>query len=57
MDTEVFERSESNEMWARVMSRIRRVYKAQEMDNWPAKPSGLCNYCDIKKQKGCVYAR
>jgi hypothetical protein len=57
MDTEVFERSESNEMWARVMSRIRRVYKAQEMDNWPAKPSGLCGWCDVKKQKGCVYAR
>lgn len=57
MDTEVFERSKSNEMWGRVMNRIRRVYKAQESDNWPAKPSGLCGWCDVKKQKGCVYAR
>ena len=57
MDTEVFERSKSNEMWGRVMNRIRRVYKAQESDNWPAKPSGLCGWCDVKKQLGCVYAR
>jgi RecB family exonuclease len=57
MDTETFHRKDANKMWERVMSRIRRVYAAQEKDNWPAKPSGLCGWCDVKKQKGCVYAR
>ncbi len=57
MDTEVFERANSNAMWEKVVSRIRRVYKAKEADNWPAKPSGLCGWCDVKKQLGCQYAR
>jgi hypothetical protein len=57
IDTETFTRANANKMWENVMSRIRRVYKAQESNNWPAKPSGLCSFCDVAKQKGCVYAR
>ena len=57
IDTETFTRANANKMWENVMSRIRRVYKAQESNNWPAKPSGLCGWCDVKKQLGCVYAR
>lgn len=57
MDTETFERKNANKMWEEVMTRIRRVYKAHEADNWPAKPSGLCGWCDVKKQLGCPFAR
>lgn len=57
IDTETFERSHANKMWEEVITKIRRVYKAEEAGNWPAKPSGLCNYCDVKKQIGCIYAR
>lgn len=57
IDTETFERKDANKLWEKVMSDIRRVYKADETVNWPAKPSGLCGYCDVKKQLGCAYAR
>jgi len=57
MDTETYRREDSNKMWEEVMAKIRRVYKAAESDNWPAKPSGLCNFCDVRRQKGCVYAQ
>lgn len=57
IDTEEFSRDDSNTLWEKVMTDIRRVYKAQEADNWPAKPSGLCGWCDVKKQVGCQHAR
>ena len=57
LDTETFERKDANKMWEEVMTRIRRVYKAHEAGNWPAKSSGLCGWCDVKKQIGCTYAR
>lgn len=57
MDTEVFHRKDANKMWEEVISKIRRVYKSNDSGNWPAKPSGLCGWCDVKKQLGCVYAR
>lgn len=57
IDTEEFHRDDANRMWETVMAKIRRVYKAAEHDNWPAKPSGLCGWCDVKKQVGCSYAR
>lgn len=57
IDTETFNRADANKMWEKVMTKIRRVYKADETDTWPAKPSGLCGWCDVKKQLGCQYAR
>jgi hypothetical protein len=57
IDSESFKREDANRLWEGVMAKIRRVYKAAEADNWPAKPSGLCGWCDVKKQKGCSYAR
>lgn len=57
IDTETYHRKEANLLWEGVMARIRRVYAAAESDNWPAKPSGLCRFCDVAKQKGCIYAQ
>lgn len=57
MDTETYYRKDANKLWEEVIAKIRRVYKAQESDNWPAKPSGLCGWCDVRKQRGCKYAR
>ncbi len=57
LDTETFERKDANQMWEKVMAKIRRVYKAHEADNWPAKPTGLCGWCDVRTQKGCAYTK
>lgn len=55
VDTEIYYRKDANKLWEDVISKIRRVYRASESDNWPAKPSGLCNWCGFKPQ--CPYAR
>jgi RecB family exonuclease len=48
MDTEIYKREYVNSVWADIMRRIKRIYDALEHDTWPAKPSGLCNYCPAK---------
>ena len=48
MDTESYERSQSNEIWAKVLGKISRIYKSLDHDNWPAKPSGLCRFCPAR---------
>lgn len=48
MDTEVYSRENSNEIWAEVMKRIRRIHQSVEHDNWPARPSGLCRFCPAR---------
>lgn len=55
MDTEVYKRENSNEMWARLMTRINRIYESLERDSWPPKPSGLCPWCPAKHM--CDYAK
>lgn len=57
IDTEIYTRDQLNGIWASVMTKIRRVYKAAEHDVWPARPSGLCSWCDVKKQLGCAHSR
>ena len=57
IDTETYTREQLQGIWASVMTKIRRVYKASEHDVWPARPSGLCGWCDFKKQHGCEYSR
>jgi RecB family exonuclease len=54
MDTNTYERSEVNTIWAEIMRRIRRIYDAYEHDNWPARPSGLCRYCPCRHD--CEFA-
>ena len=55
MDTEVYSRGRSNELWAEVMGRIQRIHDAYDHGNWPARPSGLCRYCPCRHN--CDYAR
>jgi PD-(D/E)XK nuclease superfamily len=56
MDTETYHReSSSNELWADILGRIRRIYQSAETGNWPAKPSGLCKFCPARHD--CAYAR
>ena len=55
MDHEVYHRSQSNELWAKHMARIRRIYDSLENDNWPARPSGLCRFCPC--YSNCDYAQ
>jgi len=55
MDAEVYKREQSNEMWAKLMGRINRIYQSLENDNWPPKPSGLCRFCPARHM--CDYAK
>jgi len=55
MDTELFTVDKTNLMWADMLSRIERIQQSLDNDNWPAKPSGLCNWCPAKNI--CEYAK
>lgn len=48
MDTETYERVNINAAWAEIMGRIQRIHDAYDSGNWPARPSGLCNYCPAR---------
>jgi hypothetical protein len=48
MDTEIYSRLNTNELWQDILSRIQLIYKSMDHDNWPAKPSGLCRYCPAR---------
>lgn len=54
MDKEVYKRDNSSALWERLLTRIRRIEQSAEKDVWPAKPSGLCNFCPCKSF--CEYA-
>lgn len=47
-DKETYRREHLDAMWTRLLTRIHRVEKSLETDNWPAKPSGLCKFCPCK---------
>jgi CRISPR/Cas system-associated exonuclease Cas4 (RecB family) len=55
MDKEVYHRDDAHKMWEKLLSRIQRIEQAAESENWPAKPSGLCQYCPCKSF--CDYAK
>ena len=55
MDTEVFSADKTKTMWADMLARIERIHQSLEHDNWPAKPSGLCNWCPAKNI--CEFAK
>ena len=54
MDTETYTRADANKIWGEIMRRIQRIHDSFEHDNWPARPSGLCNWCPCKHD--CEYA-
>ena len=55
MDPYRYTRSMYNRLLDTTLSKINRVEEALVHDVWPAKPSGLCNYCPCKSF--CSYAK
>ena len=55
MDSETFTREQEAPIWEKILTKITRIEGALEHDNWPAKPSGLCNWCPCKSF--CEYAK
>jgi CRISPR/Cas system-associated exonuclease Cas4 (RecB family) len=55
MDKETYTRDQANDMWARLIKRIKRIEDSLEHNVWPAKPSGLCRFCPARHM--CDYAR
>ena len=45
IDQETYTREDAPKMWEKVNQKITRIEQSVETDNWPARPSGLCNYC------------
>ena len=55
MDTESYNRVDMHTIWGAVETKITRIEQSVEHDNWPARPSGLCNYCPAKSS--CKWAK
>ena len=55
MDHETYTRLDMPPIWQKILGKITRIEGALEHDNWPAKPSGLCNWCPCKSF--CEYAK
>jgi hypothetical protein len=55
---EQYERDDRHAIWERFMPRVKRLEVAFDKDQWPARPSGLCNgwcpvaTCEHNKTKG-----
>ena len=54
-DTEVYTSSNTNLMWADLLSRIEKINQSYIKGNFPARPSGLCPWCPAKNI--CQYAK
>jgi hypothetical protein len=55
LDKEAYRREDTPKLWETFLTRVQRVEQSLAHDNWPARPSGLCNYCPCKPT--CAYAR
>lgn len=55
LDKQAYHRGDAPKLWETFLSRVQRVEQSVEHNNWPARPSGLCNYCPCKPT--CNYAR
>lgn len=55
LDSETFTRAQEPAIWEKILTKITRIEGALETGNWPAKPSGLCNWCPCKSF--CEYAK
>jgi len=54
-DKETYTRDDAPKLWENLLAKVRRIEQSVATDNWPARPSGLCNYCPCKPT--CQYAR
>lgn len=49
IDKQEFIREQISEIWLEFLPRVRKLELAYEKDNWPCRPSGLCNgWCPVK---------
>lgn len=56
LDSETYDRDvDSPGIWGGIAVATSRIEQALYFDNWPARPSGLCNYCPA--QSTCASAR
>lgn len=55
LDPYKYKREEYDRLLNNVLSKINRVEEALDHNVWPAKPSGLCNYCPCKSF--CSYGK
>ena len=47
-DSLTYKREQVPQMWADLLTRIKRIEQAAAANVWPAKPSGLCPWCPAK---------
>ena len=55
LDKQTYHKGDAPRLWEAFLSRVQRIEQSLAHDNWPARPSGLCNYCPCKPT--CDYAR
>ena len=55
LDSETFTRAQEAAIWEKILAKITRIEGALATGNWPAKPSGLCNWCPCRNF--CEYAK
>lgn len=48
LDRQIYHRDEQEKLVSEVVRRIDAIYLSVSTGFWPAKPSGLCNYCPAK---------
>jgi hypothetical protein len=51
IDTETYVREDVPEIWGEFIPRVRRMEIALERNDWPVKPSGLCGWCPVGRNK------
>jgi hypothetical protein len=47
IDTETYTREDVPIIWQEFIPRVKRMEIAQERNDWPVKPSGLCGWCPV----------
>jgi hypothetical protein len=45
MDHETYTRDDEADLWTKLLNKVQRIEGSLEHNKWPAKPSGLCNWC------------
>lgn len=54
MDKETYIKPKASQLLVDLVTRIQRIEQALKHDKWPARPSGLCNFCPARST--CEYA-
>jgi hypothetical protein len=54
-DSEVYSRTQIPDLLAGVVQRVNKIKEAHAQNRWPARPSGLCNFCPAKPT--CPHAK